>query len=199
LGEPVEQRGRHLRVAEHARPFGEGQVGRDDDRGALVKSTDQVEEQLAAGVGEGQIAEFVEHDEVEPGKVIGEPALPTTAGLGLLAVDEVDGGAKTAPCAIADAGTRDGDGEVALAGAVVRTLQLAPHALQAGWQWPVLERGSIPESAGFAGEHRHVMPGIVDRLATAKATRMLADNRTILADHNAIGPPTKEAYHPSLT
>ena len=46
-------------------PFAEGQVGGDDDRGLLVEAADQVEQQLAAGLGEGQIAEFVEHDEVD--------------------------------------------------------------------------------------------------------------------------------------
>jgi hypothetical protein len=46
------------------RPFAEGQVGGDDDRGLLVEAADQVEQQLAAGLGEGQIAEFIEDDEV---------------------------------------------------------------------------------------------------------------------------------------
>jgi hypothetical protein len=36
MGQAIEQCGRHLRVAEHARPLGEGQVGRDDYGGALV-------------------------------------------------------------------------------------------------------------------------------------------------------------------
>jgi hypothetical protein len=31
VGQTVEQRGRHLGVAEHARPFTEGEIGRDDD------------------------------------------------------------------------------------------------------------------------------------------------------------------------
>ncbi len=34
------------------------------DGGLLVEPADQVEEELAAGLGEGQIAEFVEDDEV---------------------------------------------------------------------------------------------------------------------------------------
>ena len=37
MGEAVEQRRRHLRVAEHRRPFAEAQVGGDDDAGALVE------------------------------------------------------------------------------------------------------------------------------------------------------------------
>ena len=37
---------------------------------------------------------------------------------------------------------------------------------------PVLNDGT---SAGPRGEHRHVMPGVVDRLAAAEAAVMLAD------------------------
>ena len=51
VGEPIEQRGRHLGIAEHARPFAEGKVGGDDDRGALVEPADEVEEELAARAG----------------------------------------------------------------------------------------------------------------------------------------------------
>lgn len=37
MGQPVEQRGRHLGVAEHAGPFAEREIGGDDDGGALVE------------------------------------------------------------------------------------------------------------------------------------------------------------------
>ena len=56
--QPVEQGGGHLSVAEHARPFAEGEVGGDDDRGALVEPADEVEQELPAGLSEWQIAEF---------------------------------------------------------------------------------------------------------------------------------------------
>jgi hypothetical protein len=36
VSEAIEQRGRHFRIAKDARPFAEGEVGGDDDRGALV-------------------------------------------------------------------------------------------------------------------------------------------------------------------
>ena len=76
-----------------------------------------MEEQLAAGLGEWEIAELVEDDEVEPGQVIGEPSLPIGSGLVLQAVDEVDDGVEAASGAAADAGARNGNGEVAFAGA----------------------------------------------------------------------------------
>jgi len=42
-----------------------------------------MEEQLASGLGEGQITKFVEHDEVEAGQIFGEPSLLSRAMLGL--------------------------------------------------------------------------------------------------------------------
>src|SRR5262249_18658406 len=83
VGQAIEQCGRHLGVREDARPFTKGEVGGDDDRGALVEAADEVEQELAAGLGEGQIAEFIEDDEVHAGEMIGEPPLPSVASLGL--------------------------------------------------------------------------------------------------------------------
>src|SRR5207244_12315624 len=71
--------------------------------------------------------------------------------------------------------------------AIVRALQLTPHALQAGRQEPVLERRAIPERARLPGEHRHVMPRVVDRLAAAEAAAMFAGDYSVLADDDAIG------------
>jgi len=64
MGQPIEQCGRHLRVAEYARPVAEREIGSDNDGGAFVKPADQMEEQLAASLSERQIAEFVEHDKL---------------------------------------------------------------------------------------------------------------------------------------
>ena len=97
VSETIEQRRRHLRIAEHAWPFAKGEVGGDDDRGALIETADQMEQQLAAGLGEGQIAEFVEDDEVEAREIIGESPLATGAALSLELVDEIDGGEEPSP------------------------------------------------------------------------------------------------------
>src|ERR1700730_8270120 len=55
MGQAVEQRGGHLGVAEDRGPLAEGEVGSDDNRGLLIEAADQMEEQLAARLGEGQI------------------------------------------------------------------------------------------------------------------------------------------------
>jgi hypothetical protein len=49
-----------------------------------------VEQELAAGLGEGQIADLVEDDGVHAGQMFGEPTLPAVASLGLEPVDEIN-------------------------------------------------------------------------------------------------------------
>jgi len=114
MREPVEESGRHFRVTEDAGPFAEGEIGRDDDRRALVEPADQVEQQLSAGLGEGQIAQLVEHDEVETRQMIGDASLPTGTPLGFQFVDEVDDVEEPATSTCANAGPSDRDGSVIL-------------------------------------------------------------------------------------
>ena len=116
MSEAIEQRGGHLGVAKYARPFAESEIGGDDDRGAFVEPADEMEKELAAGLGEGQVAELVENDEVHAGEMIGDPALPTAAGLGFEPIDEIDDIVEPATGAGADAASRDGDGEMGFAG-----------------------------------------------------------------------------------
>src|SRR5690606_14135522 len=77
----------------------------------------QMEQELSAGLGEGQIAEFVEDDEVLAGEVIGHAPLAGGPAFGLELVDEVDDVEEAAAGAVADAGPGNGDGEVGFAGA----------------------------------------------------------------------------------
>ena len=83
MGQPIEQRGGHLGVPEHTGPLAEGKVGRDDYGCPLIEPADEVEQKLATGLGEGQISELVQDDEVHPGQMLGKPALRSVAGLGL--------------------------------------------------------------------------------------------------------------------
>src|SRR5271166_6974196 len=118
MREAVEQGGGHLGVAEHRRPFGEGEIGGDDDRRPLVEPAYQVEQQLAARLGERQIAEFVEHHQINAGELLGQPAGDTGASLGLQTVDQVDDVEEARPSiALAYAIGGDGDRQMAFAGA----------------------------------------------------------------------------------
>src|SRR5438309_11938359 len=61
VGETIEECGCHLGVAEDARPFAKGQIGGDDDRGALIELAHEMEEQLPASLSERQIAKLIEN------------------------------------------------------------------------------------------------------------------------------------------
>ena len=76
-----------------------------------------MEQKLAAGLGERQIAEFVEDDEVHASQMIGEPTLPSIAGLDLEAVDEIDHVVEATTGTGSDAAPGDGDDQMGLAGA----------------------------------------------------------------------------------
>src|ERR1700728_2430346 len=92
VGEPIEQRGRHLGIAEHGGPLAEAEIGGDDDAGALVELAQQMEEQGPAGGAERQVAKLVEDDEIgvsEPGRDLARFALKL---LLFESVDEFDGG-----------------------------------------------------------------------------------------------------------
>ena len=52
--------------------------------------------------------------------------------------------------------------------AVVGAGKLAPHPIEHRRQHPVLERRAVSQSAGLARQNRHVMPGIIDRLAPGR-------------------------------
>ena len=116
MGEAVEQRRRHLRIAEDSCPFAEAQIGGDDDAGALVELAQQMEQQRPARSAERQVAEFVENDEVGVGEASGD--LPGFSLVFFLfkGVDEFNRGEE--PDALAmmlDGLDADGGGEMRLA------------------------------------------------------------------------------------
>jgi hypothetical protein len=45
----------------------ESEIGGDDNRRSLVEPADEMEQELAAGLGKGQISELVQDDKVHPG------------------------------------------------------------------------------------------------------------------------------------
>jgi hypothetical protein len=66
-----------------------------------------MEQELAAGLCEGKIAELVENDEVHAGQMFGEPALSSVAGLGLEPVDDIDDVVEATAGTIADTASRN--------------------------------------------------------------------------------------------
>lgn len=70
--EPIKQGRGHFGVTEDTGPFAEVQVGGDDHAGALVELAQQVKEQGTAAGAEGQIAHFVEDDQIHAHQAGGE-------------------------------------------------------------------------------------------------------------------------------
>lgn len=96
-------------------PITERQVRGEDDRGAFFEPVNEVEEQLAPGLSEPQVADLVVLDEIEASQVIAVPALPAVASIGLEPVDQVDYLEEADPGSGADAVSSDC--EMTLAGA----------------------------------------------------------------------------------
>ena len=82
MGQAVEQRSGHFRVAKDRRPFSEVEIGCHDDRGALVEAADEMEQQLATGLSEGKIAELVKDQEVEAAQQVCRAPLSVGTGFG---------------------------------------------------------------------------------------------------------------------
>lgn len=55
MRQPVQDGGGHFGITEHFSPFAEAQIGGDEDAGAFVEFTQQMEQQRPAGRAERQI------------------------------------------------------------------------------------------------------------------------------------------------
>jgi hypothetical protein len=70
---------------------------------------------------------------------------------------------------------------------VIGGLKPLANPLHRRRQNPFAKRCAIAKSAGFTGQDRHIMPGIIDCLAAAEAAAILGDGRTVLLDDNPTG------------
>lgn len=75
MRQAIKQRYRQFRIAKDARPFGEAQVGGDDQVGPFVKLAEQVKQQSAAGLAERQVTQFIEDHQVDMGEPVGQAIL----------------------------------------------------------------------------------------------------------------------------
>ena len=83
----------------------------------LVEMGDEAEQGLPSGACEGQVAQFVDDDEVAPAHGLGEASLASLAMFLLQEVDQFDGIEEAAADAAADAGAGDRHAQVRLSGA----------------------------------------------------------------------------------
>jgi len=71
--EAIEQCAGQTLIAEYARPLVERQIGGDDRRGALVPLAEHLKQQLRPGLRERHIAELVDDEQLDRGKLRLEP------------------------------------------------------------------------------------------------------------------------------
>jgi hypothetical protein len=64
VGQAVQHGGGHFGVAKYLRPVGKGEICGDEERGVFVELADEVEQQLAAGLAEWQIAQLINDDDI---------------------------------------------------------------------------------------------------------------------------------------
>ena len=102
-----------------------------------------MEQELPAGLGEGQIAKFVEDDEVASDELVCGAALASGTEFGLEMVDQVDDVVEAAACGLADSGAGDGDGEMGLAGAGAADQHDVALALQEATCGELLDQGLV--------------------------------------------------------
>ena len=72
---------------------------------------------MSAGLGERQVTEFVQYDQVDPDQGVDQASGLIGIGLGLEFVDQVDDVEESGLGAVADTGAGDGDSEVGFPGA----------------------------------------------------------------------------------
>jgi hypothetical protein len=91
MSDAIEECGGHFSIAEYGDPFGEGEIGCDDQRCFFVELADQMEQQCAAGCREWQIAQLIEDHGVRLDQLFGEIAGLSLLFFPLQLVHQIDG------------------------------------------------------------------------------------------------------------
>jgi hypothetical protein len=119
VGQPVEHGPGEPFAAQHLGPVFEREVGGDQEAGAFVSASHDIEEQLGPGLGERDVTEFIEDEQIEPLELLVEPLKrPVFAHLQQQG-DQRGGGGEPHPLARRAGGEPQGGGQVGLARAGV--------------------------------------------------------------------------------
>jgi hypothetical protein len=111
------------RVGEDLWPLGEGQVGGDDDGGLFGSLCDDLEQQLGGDLGQRNVAEFIDNDQLHAGPA-GQHAAQTLLPLCFdELIGERGGGREAHSPALTTGSDRQAGGEMTLAGAWITDQQ----------------------------------------------------------------------------
>lgn len=92
VSQPVQQRRGQLGVAKHRRPFAEVEIAGDKNTGALIKLREQVEQQGASALAEGQIAQLIQYHQIHMHQPVGQLTLLARGLFQLKCIDQLNGG-----------------------------------------------------------------------------------------------------------
>lgn len=92
VSQSIQQSRGHLFIYKHCRPFGKAEVGGNDDAGPLIELADQMEQQCATSLAEGQVTQLIQYHQIGVDQPVGYP--PLLPGLFLLfqCVNQFNGG-----------------------------------------------------------------------------------------------------------
>ena len=117
VGDAVEQGAGEALAGEDRGPFLEGQVGGDDGGAVFVAPAEDIEQQLAAGLRQGNVAEFVDDQQVHLGELVLEAEQPLLVARLHHLVDQMGGGGEAHGEALLAGGEAEGQRDVRLAAA----------------------------------------------------------------------------------
>ena len=115
MSDAVEQGAGEALAGEHRCPFLEGQVRSDDCSAVFVAPAEDVEQELAAGLREGHVAELVDDQQADPGELVLEAEQPFLVARLDHLVDQMGGGGEADGEALLAGGQAEGQGDVRLA------------------------------------------------------------------------------------
>lgn len=177
MQEAIKQSGSHGGIAgEDSGPVLEGDVGRNDDRAALVAFGDDLKEQLCAPLVQGQISQFVDDQYFWALVMLDLPGELAIGFGGAKPVNHVNGGGKEHAMAAQAGCIAQSDGQMAFSdpggtgednvGAGVDEVQLQEvfdlHAVDLGGPVP------IPSGHGFGDREAGVMDAALDASVMAQ-------------------------------
>ena len=185
LGEAIEEGGGELVVAEDAVPLAEGEVGRDDGGGALVTGGEDVEEQFAAGLLEGDEAELVEQQEGCAAKAVLKAREQSGVARFGERADEVRGAVEEDVVAALDGLDAERGGQVGLAGADGADQHDVARGIDPGAAGELLDASALESVGASPVELRERLSCRESRGAQPTLDRMLGAHRDLGVEHGA--------------
>ena len=95
MGQPVQQRRRHLAITTDIAPLAKYQIGRDHHTGRFIQCVEQMAQQSSAGLTKRQIPQFIEDHPIDVTRTQGKTSLFALEFFLFQRIDQFDGRQET--------------------------------------------------------------------------------------------------------